>query len=409
MEHGTIIEALRRWNPWGGQIDAGIPRPRYTRQVMPYMERKEILVLKGIRRSGKSTLMRQFIQELLRAGVNESQILYLNLEDYNFRNDMRIEFFDEVLNAYRRHTKNNDKAFFFIDEAQNIPGWERWVRTLYDRGDDIKFIVSGSSASLLSRELSTLLTGRNLSFAVRPLSYAEFLVFRKGGSLDEYMTFGGFPEVVLEAREEGKLALLRQYFYDIIHRDVIDRYALRNPKLLIDLGSYLVGTAGSKVSYNKLSKVFGIGADTIANYVSYMIDAFLLKEVTYFSYSAKIKHDVTKLPKLYVMDNGLINVVTVKYSKDKGRKFENTVLIKLLEGHEYISYWSELKSEVDFVAGRMAINVTATDDVPDREHRGLKDFQERHKGFSPLLISESIEKEGVMPIEKFLRKDLPES
>ncbi len=409
MDHGTIIEALRRWNPWGNRIDTGIPRPRYIKQIMPYMQRKEILVLKGIRRSGKSTLMRQFMQELLRAGVNENQILYINLEDYNFRNDLRIELFDEVLNAHRKHTKNNEKTFFFIDEAQSVPGWERWVRTLYDRGDNIKFIVSGSSASLLSRELSTLLTGRNLSFAIRPLSYAEFLVFRKNGSLDEYMTFGGFPEVVLERSEERKLTLLRQYFYDIIHKDVIDRYALRNPKLLIDLGSYLVSTAGSKVSCNKLSKVFGIGADTIANYVGYMIDAFLLKEVTYFSFSAKIRHDVTKLPKLYAMDNGLINVVTVKYSKDKGQKFENTVLIKLLEGHEHISYWSELKSEVDFVAGRKAINVTATDNISEREWQGLKDFQEKHKGFNSFIISESVENEGVMPIERFLRQELPES
>lgn len=405
MEHNLIIEALKRWNPWASKVDAGVTRPKYIKQIMPYMERKEILVLKGIRRSGKSTIMRQFMEDLIRRGVGEKQILYLNLEDYHYRNDLRLEFFDEVLNAYKEHTKNKNKIFFFVDEAQNIPGWERWVRTLYDRGDNIKFIISGSSASLISRELSTLLTGRNLSFTIWPLSYVEFLDFKKEGSLDEYMTLGGFPEVVLETNEQRKLTLLRQYFEDIIYKDVVNRYALRNPKLLIDLASYLVSTAGSKVSYNKLSRVFGIGADTIAKYVSYMIDAFLFKEVTYFSYSAKIKHDVTKLPKLYVMDNGLIDVVAVKYSKNKGQKFENTVLIKLLENHEYISYWSELKSEVDFIGGHMAINVTATDKIPTRERQGLKEFQAKHKDFSPLIISESTGGEGVMRIEDFLKSN----
>ena len=226
--------------------------------------------------------------------------------------------------------------------------------------------------------------------------------------MGEYMAFGGFPEVVLESHEERKLTILRQYFYDIIHKDVIDRHALRDQKLLIDLASYLVSTAGSKVSYNKLSRVFGSGADTIARYVSYMIDAFLLNEVTYFSYSAKIKHDVTKLPKLYAMDNGLINAVTVRYSKNIGQKFENTVLLKLLESQEYVSYWSELKSEVDFIAGHRAINVTATDRIPARERQGLGEFQARHRGFSPLIVSESAKGEGVMPIEEFLRSDFAE-
>ena len=136
-----------------------------------------------------------------------------------------------------------------------------------------------------------------------------------------------------------------------------------------------------------------------------MIDAYLLYEVTFFSYSAKIKHDISKLPKLYTLDNGLINVVSVKYSKNRGQMFENTVLIKLLESYEDISYWSELNSEVDFIADNKAINATAADKIPEREMQGLDNFRKKHKEFSSLIIAESAGEDKLSLLD-FLRKSL---
>ena len=405
MEEKTILDVLKRWNVWEKEIDVGIKRKEYIKKIYPYMERKEILVLKGIRRSGKSTILKQLMYELTKNKINKQQILYLNLEDYNFANKLNINLFEEVLKAYKNYSKNKKRTYFFIDEIQKIENWEKWIRTKYDLNENIKFIITGSSASLLSKELSTLLTGRNLSFKITQLSFAEFTEFSKNESLDKYLLFGGFPEVVLENDNDKKLLLLQQYFEDIIHKDIIDRYNIRNSKQLIELARYLVVNAGSKVSYNKLSKVFGLSDETIKLYVGYMIDAFLLFEVTYFSYSAKIKHDITKLSKLYVTDNGLVNVVSVKYSKDKGKMFENTVLIKLLEKYDEISYWSELKSEVDFVIKDAAINVTATDKLPAREFKGLEDFQKKHKNFNLLLITESTTKDNIISITDFLKEN----
>ena len=405
MEEKTILDVLKRWNVWEKEIDVGIKRKEYIKKIYPYMERKEILVLKGIRRSGKSTILKQLMYELTKNKINKQQILYLNLEDYNFANKLNINLFEEVLKAYKNYSKNKKRTYFFIDEIQKIENWEKWIRTKYDLNENIKFIITGSSASLLSKELSTLLTGRNLSFKITPLSFAEFTEFSKNESLDKYLLFGGFPEVVLENDNDKKLLLLQQYFEDIIHKDIIDRYNIRNSKQLIELARYLVVNAGSKVSYNKLSKVFGLSDETIKLYVGYMIDAFLLFEVTYFSYSAKIKHDITKLSKLYVTDNGLVNVVSVKYSKDKGKMFENTVLIKLLEKYDEIIYWSELKSEVDFVIKDAAINVTATDKLPAREFKGLEDFQKKHKNFNLLLITESTTKDNIISITDFLKEN----
>jgi len=406
MDETTIIDVLKRWNPWVMEISAGIERPEYLQKISPYLERKEIIVLKGVRRSGKSTIMKQLINRLIKDGADRKQILYLNLDDYNFANDLRLRLLEDVLNAYRSYSKSRKKIYFFIDEAQKIDGWEKWIRTKYDQDENIKFVVSGSSASLLSKELSTLLTGRNLSFKIMPLSFREFLEFRKDGTLEEYLKFGGFPEVVLERSEDKKLFILGQYFEDIIHKDIVDRYDIRNAKQLVELARYLVSVAGSKISFNKLSKVFGLSKDTLALYVSYMIDAYLLFEVPYFSYSAKIKHDVTKLPKMYVLDNGLINAVSIRYSRNLGQMFENSVLIRLFEQFDDVSYWAELKSEVDFIVDGRAINVTATDDIAEREARGLEDFLNRNKNFSSLLITRSITKGNKVSLPVFLKMKL---
>lgn len=400
----NIIEILKKWNPWEKKIDAGIKRGVYLKKILPYLERKEIVVLKGIRRCGKSTIVKQLINELIKSGVDKKQILYLNLEDYGFANDLTIGLFDSVLESYKKYSKNKKGIYFFIDEVQKIPSWEKWLRTKYDLNEGIKFVITGSSASLLSKELSTLLTGRNISFTIMPLSFNEFYYFTKG-NIDEYMRFGGFPEVALEKSEEKKLYLLQQYFEDIIHKDIIDRYSIRNTKQIMDLARYIISSSGAKLSINKLSKVFGIAKDTMQTYINYMIDAYLLFEVTYFSYSAKVKHDVSKLPKLYCLDNGFIGIVNIKYSKNLGQMFENTVFIKLAENYKEISYWGELKSEVDFIVEKTAINVTSADNILERESKGLEDFNKKHKGFDLKIITKSLKKDNTIPLLEFLKQE----
>jgi predicted AAA+ superfamily ATPase len=174
---------------------------------------------------------------------------------------------------------------------------------------------------------------------------------------------------------------------------------------MINLARYLVSASGSKISINKLSKIFGIAKDTLQLYVNYMIDAYLLFEVTYFSYSVKVKHDVTKLVKLYCVDLGLMHAVNTQYSKNEGQVFENAVCIKLIETHSELSYWNEIKSEVNFIAGKMIINVTASDKIAEREFKGLNDFSEKHRGFMPILISKSLKKDNIIPLRDFLKQD----
>ncbi len=406
MEAEEIIRVLRTWNLWDKDTEVGIPRKEYVNEMLKYLEMRHILILKGVRRCGKTTIAKQLMKNLLKKRIKKKQILYVNFEDMNFADKLQINLLDEILSAYLNHTKNNEKIYCFLDEVQRIPNWERWVRTKYDQNQKIKFVITGSSAHLLDKELSTLLTGRNITFEIMPLSFKEFKTFNKKGKLEEYMKFGGFPEVVLEKSEERKIRLLNQYLVDIIHRDIVDRYRIRNANELIAIAKYLVSTPGSKVSVNKLSKVFGVTKNTLASYISYMVDAYLLLEVRFFSFSAKVKYDVTKLPKYYIVDNGLVNITTMQHFKNLGQLYENAVLLqlyKLKEKLEDIMYWSDANSEVDFVVKEKAINVTATDKIPAREWKGLEEFQKKHKKFSLLLITKSTNKEKVVSLEKFLK------
>ncbi len=405
MDTSLIISLLQSWNPWEKPLSAGIPRTKYINHIYHFIDNKEVLILQGIRRCGKSTILKQLMQELIQNAVNPRQILYLNLEDYNFAPHLKIELLEEILQAYKKYTQNDQKTYMFIDEIQKIDGWEKWVRTYYDREENIKFIVSGSSSSLMSRESSTVMTGRNLTFTIWPLSFKEFCSFSSTPTLQEYLEFGGFPEVVLQPSEFKKKTLLQQYFTDILYKDVISRHNIRNAKQMTDIASYLINAAGGKISISKLSNVFGLSHQTISLYVSYLIEAYLLYEVSWFSYSLKTRHDVTKLPKLYALDNGLINTLNVKYQGNKGQLFENTVLIHLAAKFKEVHYWSTLKTEVDFIVDKVAINVTATDIIPEREEIGLQEFVKKHRNFGSLLITESKTGEKMVPLREFLLQD----
>lgn len=405
MEETILRQVLLKWNMWKKDINVGIRREQYIQKIYPYMERKEIIVLKGIRRSGKSTIIKQLMRELVKNGIEKTQILLLYLEDYHLKENLSVDLFENALTCYKKQTKNRKKVYMFLDEVQKIDGWETWVRTKYDQEEDIKFIVTGSCASLLAKEYSTLLTGRILSFQIMPLNYTEYLSFSTTKTLKEYLQYGGFPEVVLEQDEEKKKFLLEQYFENVIHKDIIDRYAIRNSQQLFALARYLISTSGAKVSKNKLSHVFGIAKDTIALYIRYMLDAFLLLEVSYFSYSAKIKYDVSKLTKYYATDLGLVFVSNPKYSENKGQMFETAVALKLTEQHSEIYYWYENEGEVDFIAGKSAIQVTATNKIPEREIKSIHLFEKRYKGFTSLIITESKIEENMTSLVRFLQKN----
>ncbi len=324
--------------------DTGILRPRYVETLEKWLNRPEIIIIKGVRRSGKSTILKQIASRLRKRSV------YINFDDYRLLPYLDVDLLEEILKVFP------DMDYYFFDEIQKIPQFESWMRTHYDIKTHKKFIISGSNISMLSPKLGTVLTGRNVTFEIFPLSYEEFKSFG-GKSFDDYMKYGGFPEVVLERDEERKTKLLSQYFNDILLRDVLEKYEIAPTQQFKAVAHHIISNTGLKISANKLAKELGINSRTAENYLSYLVDAYLVFEVPFFSYSTKTKYLAGRASKYYCIDNGLTTALSIK--TNKGHLFEAAVAQSLRRKGRELYHWIGRK-EVDFIHGQEAYQVSLT-------------------------------------------------
>ena len=332
------------------KILQSIQRKKYLNEIKPWLNEKEIIIIKGIRRCGKTHIMHQLIKTL-----PQENVFYINFDDFRLDKYLQIELLEKII-SLRDKTK---QAYFFLDEIQRIKGFEKWLRTYYDQEENTKFIIGGSNISLLTPKLSTVLTGRNITFEIYPLDYKEFQTFSKE-PIEMYLKFGGFPEVVLTEDETTKRRRLEQYINDIITKDIIEKYDISNITQLKALVKFFLNNPGIKISANKLGKQLHIHKDTAQKYIEYIKDTFLIFEVPYFSYSAKTKYIGAQAPKYYCIDNGLHTITATR--ENKGTLLENAVAIKLLQTSKELFYWQDTV-EIDFVADRTAVQVTATKSI----------------------------------------------
>lgn len=379
-------------------------------------ETRKIVSLIGARRIGKTSYFFQVIGEL-EASVGRERILYINFEDERIL-PLDVKDLNSILEAYYElYPENVDRELYlFFDEVQNVPGWEIFVRRLYDRGD-LKIFLTGSSSKMLSKELATSLRGRTLTFYLHPLNFREYLTF-KGIELvrdfeyskqrfelkklfEEYLYEGGFPEVVLEAPELRK-KILQDYFEMMIYRDLVERFSVRNTGLLKALTKYLVtniGTLFSVTSYYKaIKQEQEVSKGTLLEYLSHLEDISLVYFLPLFSYSLKAQAINPK--KVYCLDNGLRNSISFTFSKDEGRLAENLVFLELMRREKEVYYWKN-GGEVDFVIKEennslIAINVTYSDSLAEREISALKKFSKEDE-ISPrikelILLTKDTEK-----------------
>jgi len=359
------LEKLNEWNPWWENKELineliGITRDEYNLLVNS-IEIREITIITGVRRSGKSTLMYQMIKKLLEKGISSKQILFVNFDDKKLSPDS----LDDIYESYRINLNPEKKAYIFFDEVHKKNDWESWIRKKYDLKTKDKFVISGSCSYLLKKEYSVLLTGRNLTFEVFPLDFKEFLLFNniklekenieKGillekskivilNKLNAYLELGGFPEIVLK-EEQFKMQVLKQYFDDILYKDIVDRYNLNSQKTS-DLALFLITNFTSPISLRNVRNSLGVSYDLIKDYLSYFKEAFIFFTLEHFSYS--LKEQKTLASKIYCIDNGLRNAVSFKFSKDEGRLVENLVFLELKrKGKDF--YYHKENSECDFV------------------------------------------------------------
>jgi predicted AAA+ superfamily ATPase len=413
MQTSKLFEIISSYNRyWStGNIDAGIPRDLLP-ACLGQLDSREVIVLKGVRRCGKSTLMAQVIRELLGRNLQPTAILRVNLEEPLFSSEYSVDLLEQIYRTYRERVQPEGKCWFFMDEVQNIPGWESWVRGRSET-EDIKTFVTGSSSQMLSREIGTKLTGRNVSFEVYPLSFREFLRFNnleitsdfdytnKKSSVrklfNDYLKYGGFPEVVLKDSDEDKQLLLKNYFEDLLYRDIVTRYEIRDVSNLRNLAVYLLTNVAKQTSITKLKNNFTISQDKTENYVSAIMESYLLFKLQMFSFSLKSSMRAGFKP--YAVDTGLRNRIAFAFSDDLGWLVENVVFCHLKRQHEEV-YYHVNGSETDFVVKEgmritRRIQVwygdTSETGIPDRELACFRKPLEGHEGAETIVVTNDYE------------------
>ena len=394
-----IIAALLEWNPWFEKNEVPQELIGISREydIVSYLSIPEIKILEGVRRSGKSTLLYKIVQHGVQQG---KKVLYVNFDD----EALKKYALSDIYHAFLQHSPID---YLLIDEIQHCSEWVPFVRKFYDRRELEQIWITGSNSALIGKEYANLLTGRNIKIPIYPLSFSEYLNFNniKKTSLpmakksevvikqlfQNYLTLGAFPAIAL--RRVFQRELLTNYFEDFLYKDIASRYDVNTTKLK-DLAIYLTTNSTKLFSYRNLGNVLGLHPNTVSDYISYMKEIFLFDEVCKFDYSLKSQHNSNK--KLYVIDTGLANAVSFRFSADKGRVLENLVYLALKKKNKTAEiYFHRNKKECDFIIKdgitiTQAIQVTCSLEDPktaQREIDGLIDAMQSYKLEKGLILT----------------------
>lgn len=339
---------LYQYNPWWEETfrNEGIkPRDKYLSKLRKYLDIKQIIVLTGLRRVGKTTLMKLIIEEIINQGVLPKYILYLSLDDYLLHNHSIIE----ILNEYRKvhKIKLEEKIYLFFDEITYKENFHIQLKNIYD-SQNAKIYTASSSSSML-RDKKASLTGRAITLEIKPLDLEEYLSFKditikKRDSelyksyFIEYCKDGGLPENVLKPNREYLMNLVD----DIIQKDITAFHGLKNHQIVRDYFTLLMERSGKQLSINKISKILNISSDTSKRYLNYFESTYLIHLLPRWG---KTNQKILSAKKIYASDLG------IKYlfmgERDLGSYFENYIYL-LLRNKKTLYYLYENTIEIDF-------------------------------------------------------------
>nr|WP_302829899.1 ATP-binding protein [uncultured Bacteroides sp.] len=385
-----------------------------------YLSNDEIIIISGVRRCGKSVLLQQIRDKL------PQKDYFFNFDDDrlgNFTVEHFQQLYEVLIELY------GEQNYFYFDEIQNIPGWEHFVKRLYNSGK--KIFITGSNARMLSKELGTYLTGCYISIELYPFSFSEFLIFREQKSLlgdisgtvargeiqsafNNYLRQGGFP-IYLKS-EDG--IVLKTLYDNILYKDVMVRNQIVNEREVKELVYYTVSNIGKPLTYTSLTKVVGVkNPTTVKNYLEYIENTYLLFTLSKLDYS--VKAQLRNPKKVYAIDNALVSRLGFHFSGEEGRLLENMVFIELRRRGGEVFYHSSGNAECDFVV-REGFRVTQAIQVcylfdnfetRKRELRGIQDAMDAYQLSEGIIITSSHEevveyeekKIYILPAWKWLR------
>jgi predicted AAA+ superfamily ATPase len=351
--------SLEKYNFWNGNVpELGFLRNSYTDKIFSYTANKLIKVLIGQRRAGKSYILRQLAYRLISEGVNPENIFYINKEFIEFDAVQNYKDLEDLFKRYKKKLNPSGKVYLFIDEIQNIEGWERFVNShSQDYVEVSELFISGSNSKMLSGELATLLSGRYVSFEIFPFSFNEYTgITNKNVSRQsyiEYMESGALPELIVLPNVETKRNYISAIKDTVLLRDVIQRHNIKDPKLLEDIFVYVVNNASNLLSITNIVNFFKghkrkTSYDTISNYLGFIEDTFLVHRVQ--RYDIKGKDTIAGNCKYYINDLSFKNYLYPGFGYGIGYKLENLVYLELRRAGYEVYVGAMRDKEIDFVA-----------------------------------------------------------
>ena len=353
------FNAIRKYNFWDEKnSELGYYRADYADKIFAYTGNCLVKVLIGQRRTGKSYILRQLANKLIDKGFNRKNILYINKEYTDFDFIANYSDLDDFVKFYKKQFSISGKVCLFIDEIQNISSWEHFVNSYsQDFADEYEIFISGSNSNMLSGELATLLSGRYVEFDIFPFSFSEYLgILHKENSKQnfiEYMESGGLPELFNLQSDETKRNYVSAIKDTVFFRDIIQRYNIKEPKLLEDIFVFLVNNAANLVSITNVVNYFkNLGRkttyDTVSAYIGYMEDSFLIHKSE--RYDIRGKNTISGNSKYYINDLAYKNYLYTGFGYGIGYKLGNLVYLNLKRAGFKVYTGVFRDKEVDFVA-----------------------------------------------------------
>ena len=354
ISNEKIFSILNEWNFWDRKIVETKKREGYENKLLKYSKTNKVVILKGVRRCGKSTLLINQIKNL-----NNKNTLFVNFEDPKLYSYLGLEILDKIVDTYKEFVSEK-LDFLFLDEVQNIDNFEIFVRKANEL-NLFKIFITGSSSKLLSKEFGTKLSGRYLEIEVFPLSFLEFLNFKKikvdkknliinsikiKKLFKEYLYQGGFPNLFNIEKELFREELIN-YYNSIILKDIVSRYNLKNFDNIKKVSIFVLSNLSKILNLNNLKSSLNISYELIQNYIEYLKEVYLIFEINKFDYSLKKQFSSQK--KFYSIDTGLTNSVSFKFSEDFGRQLENIVFLHFKRQTIYEIFYHKKKFECDFL------------------------------------------------------------
>lgn len=393
----STFERMKKYNTWGGQLlPEGFQRVKYLERITPHIGTRLIKVLVGQRRSGKSYLLRQIMNHLIRQKVDPSNLFYINKEYTVFDGIRTSSDLDELFRYYKTQLKVEGKIYLFLDEVQNIELWEKFVNSYaQDFTGEYEIFISGSNSNLLSGELATLLSGRYVEFEIMPFGYGEFLEiknFTKGKeSFMAYLQHGGLPELFHFEMEELKRNYIMSLKNTVILRDIIERHAIKDLPLLEELFKFLCVNIGNLTSISSIIDYFKsrqkkTNYETISSYIRYLTDTFIFHQAE--RYNIRGKQVLGGSCKYYLNDLAFKNILFGIMPTDMGYNLENFVYIKLRCLGYDIQVGVLNDFEIDFIAQKadktIYMQVTyllSHEKVIEREFGNLLKIKDNHQKY----------------------------